>query len=733
MTRRLALVALVGLAVGPSHANELPNGGFESGLSGWTTGGTAHVEVLQAANFRTPLPPVEGSQLALLSTGPGDFGGAAGNYDGNGTTDYERATLSVSFTVATEATVSFDWTFLTSEVNQPSQYDDLMVAEVDGVIVLSHSSYKSTSYSPFPNTVAPDYVDYDVTSGGITNGSGFPVSTGTGGRTPWASFSTTVAAGSHTLSFWVADQGDRTHDSGLAIDNVMVRPNADLAISKDDGVSQVNPGEPVTYTIVVTNAGPATAAGAVVSDAFPASLLGVSWTCVGASGGSCAASGSGNLAELVDLPNGGSVAFTVSATLSGSAAGSLTNTATVVAPADRVDPELADNSATDSDTVSLGADQVTATSGGNLVVKDGGLVWTPATHSSIRMTGTGSLVAFVSTADFTGQNADLGNEVFVYNPATAAFQQVTNVASPAAFLHANEVDISQGGQYLAFSSSADLVGTNPDWNAEIFVHNRTTGTTTQVTATTGCSNRSPSVNNNGTRVAFTTDCSNLVAGFNADGNQEVVAWISGTGFRRCETTGCTSRTPSLSRDNNGRYLAFVSSCNLVGNGNADANFEIFQRDNNSTNCTTNTRQVTTTAVTLANDSPWSSADGSHVALVSSGSFTGGNADGNLEVFRWQRSNSSFIQVTDTPPTTFHLAVAIDPSEAYVAYERLDLLTGSSAIITESAIGGAETLLMTGVVYLPVIGRSGSTNLVAFQSSEDLGSNPDGNVEVWLAR
>ncbi len=732
MSRHLAVVALAGLAAVAALANELPNGGFESGLSGWTTGGTAHVEALQSGNFRNPIAPTEGTWLALLSTGPGDFGGPAGSYDGNGTTDYEQATLSVTFTVATEATVSFDWLFLTSEVNQPAQYDDLMAADVDGAHVLTHSAYKSTTFSPFPNTVVPDYVDYDVTSTGPTNGSGFPVTGGSGGRTPWASFSTVVAAGSHTLTFWVSDQGDRNYDSGLVVDDVSVRPNADLAVTKDDGLSQVNPGQPLTYTVVVSNAGPAAVSGATVSDLFPATLLGVTWTCAGAGGGSCTAAGSGNVADSVSLPVGASVTYTVGATLSGSATGSLTNTATVTAPADRVDPDPSDNSATDSDTVTEGAEQVTVTSGGNLVTKGGGLVWTPATSSLVRIAGNGSLVAFVSTADLTGGNPDLGNEVFTFAPAAGAVQQITDVASPVAFLHVDGLDISQGGQYLAFSSAADLLGSNPDWNTEVFLRNLSTGATTQVTSTSGCANRSPSVNNNGTRVAFTTDCADLVAGFNADRNQEMVVWISGTGYRRCETTGCSSRTPSLSRDNNGRYVAFVSDCNLVGSGNTDHNLEIFWRDNNSTNCTTNTVQVTTTTAPVVSDSPSASANGTRVAFVSSGNFTGGNGDGSLEVFRW-RSNSTYVQVTATPATTYHLAVAMDPSYAWVAYERLDLLAGGSAIVTEPAGGGAETVLMSGDVRLPALGRSGTTNLVAFESSEDTGANPDGNVEVWLAR
>ena len=44
------------------------------------------------------------------------------------------------------------------------------------------------------------------------------------------------------------------------------------------------PGTTITYTIVVTNAGPSAATDVVVADTFPATLTGVTWTSVGSAG-----------------------------------------------------------------------------------------------------------------------------------------------------------------------------------------------------------------------------------------------------------------------------------------------------------------------------------------------------------------------------------------------------------------------------------------------------------------
>jgi uncharacterized repeat protein (TIGR01451 family) len=131
---------------------------------------------------------------------------------------------------------------------------------------------------------------------------------------------------------------------------------ADLAISKDSDVSNAVPGESVTYTIVASNAGPGDALGSTVTDSFPAACTSVSWTCQGAAGGNCAANGSGDINEIVDLPNGGSVTFSAVCTIDSAATGTLSNTAMVSPPPGVSDPDLANNSATDEATLVPSAD-----------------------------------------------------------------------------------------------------------------------------------------------------------------------------------------------------------------------------------------------------------------------------------------------------------------------------------------------------------------------------------------
>ena len=129
----------------------------------------------------------------------------------------------------------------------------------------------------------------------------------------------------------------------------------DLQITKTDGLTSVNRGAAVRYTIVVTNAGPNAVTGANVNDSFPNQLNGtINWTCTTTGGATCGGgSGSGTINRTVNMPVGSTITFT---TTSGSVsttttATSLANTATVTAPANRLDTNTANNSATDTTSI----------------------------------------------------------------------------------------------------------------------------------------------------------------------------------------------------------------------------------------------------------------------------------------------------------------------------------------------------------------------------------------------
>jgi uncharacterized repeat protein (TIGR01451 family) len=169
---------------------------------------------------------------------------------------------------------------------------------------------------------------------------------------------------------------DPTPGNNSATDTDTLSTQADLGITKTDGVTTATPGGSVTYTITASNAGPSTAPGATVADTFPAALS-CTWACVGAGGGICTAAGSGNISDTVNLPAGGSVTYTASCSISASATGTLSNTATVAAPAGVTDPTPGNNSATDTDTLSAQADlRITKTDGVTTATPGGSVTYT---------------------------------------------------------------------------------------------------------------------------------------------------------------------------------------------------------------------------------------------------------------------------------------------------------------------------------------------------------------------
>ena len=130
---------------------------------------------------------------------------------------------------------------------------------------------------------------------------------------------------------------------------------SDVAVSKTDGLTTVIPGQAITYTMVVTNTGPSSVVGAIISDTMSSKLTSPMWTCAASTGSSCSTpSGSGTISTTVDLlASNGTATLTITATVSASATGTLTNTATITVPVGTIDPNPSNNSATDVNTIVL--------------------------------------------------------------------------------------------------------------------------------------------------------------------------------------------------------------------------------------------------------------------------------------------------------------------------------------------------------------------------------------------
>jgi uncharacterized repeat protein (TIGR01451 family) len=140
-----------------------------------------------------------------------------------------------------------------------------------------------------------------------------------------------------------------------ATDTSTIAFRSDLNVSVSDAGAVA--GAKVTYTILVSNAGPSDVTGVRVSDTFPALLTGVTFT-ASQNGGAAGftQSGTGNINDTVTMPANSTITYIAMGSIPSSATGMFSNTAAVTTPDGVTDPNSANNSATDTSTITFQAD-----------------------------------------------------------------------------------------------------------------------------------------------------------------------------------------------------------------------------------------------------------------------------------------------------------------------------------------------------------------------------------------
>jgi len=194
--------------------------------------------------------------------------------------------------------------------------------------------------------------------------------------------------------------------------------------------------------------------------------------------------------------------------------------------------------------------------------------------------------------------------------------------------YSSSMAMSADGRYVAFRSRAtNLVASDTNGVADIFLRDTVNGTTTRVNVTSGgveatVGSDSPAISPDGGHVAWVSADTNLVAG-DTNGVRDV--------FLHDVATGATTRIsvaiggaepnarsdyPSISAD--GRYVSFESSATNLVAGDTNASPDIFVHDTQSG---TTTRVTLSTAGVEGNSSSSCynlaiSADGRYVAFTS---------------------------------------------------------------------------------------------------------------------
>ncbi|HEX8620253.1 MAG TPA: IPTL-CTERM sorting domain-containing protein [Thermoanaerobaculia bacterium] len=260
-----------------------------------------------------------------------------------------------------EASLLFGTQITTTRPVSVAQYakgqeSDDLTGDPHEMLILPNSNFLSSYLvatsaaaldEDYLNIIAPTYSVGTVTVDGISVAAEFdPIAT-----SGYSGAQIAIGPGDHTvdaaapIGVYVYGFDGSAGSYGYPGGALTAPLSTNLSIQKTAGAGPVLVSGPVTYTIVVSNSGPDTAVGAMVSDDFPAALTNVNWTCTPSAGATCTAAGAGDLQDFVTIPAGGSVTYNVTATAPAAPA-NISNTATVTAAGNAADPAPANNSST---------------------------------------------------------------------------------------------------------------------------------------------------------------------------------------------------------------------------------------------------------------------------------------------------------------------------------------------------------------------------------------------------
>ncbi|HEX6335740.1 MAG TPA: S8 family serine peptidase [Jiangellaceae bacterium] len=240
-------------------------------------------------------------------------------------------------------------------------------------------------------------------------------------------------------------------------------------------------------------------------------------------------------------------------------------------------------------------------------------------------------------------------DVFVHDRHTGTTERVSvagDGTETPRFYSSSNPTISAGGRYVAFqSSAANLVPGDTNSTQDIFVHDRETGETERVSVASDGSeselygfSSNPAMSGDGRFVAFQSSASTLVPG---DTNNMADVFVHDRQTGTTERVSLTvdgaqsngySGGPAISAD--GRYVGFPSGATNLVPGDTNTFWDVFVHDRD----TGATERVSvsaggTEANQTSGSTPALNADGRQVAFVSSASnLVPGDTNGQSDVF-----------------------------------------------------------------------------------------------------
>ncbi|MBV9210409.1 MAG: lamin tail domain-containing protein [Acidobacteria bacterium] len=184
------------------------------------------------------------------------------------------------------------------------------------------------------------------------------------------------------------------------------------------------------------------------------------------------------------------------------------------------------------------------------------------------MTDDGSLIAFSSNRELTGQNADANLEIFIFDTYTNSFTQLTNTSGVAG---ATDAKISGDGSSLTFiRDTGATVSTARDLMLEDLSTHETRALASQVNGLRVTYGRA--ISDDGTRVVYSVEtAANTTQVFLYDGRNNLTRQLTSLGARADDVP----LHPAISGD--GKRVSFATRRNVAG-GNSDNSVELYTYD-----------------------------------------------------------------------------------------------------------------------------------------------------------
>jgi len=251
---------------------------------------------------------------------------------------------------------------------------------------------------------------------------------------------------------------------------------------------------------------------------------------------------------------------------------------------------------------------------------------------------TGAHIVFTSSADLLGTNPHGVQQVYLLSTRRNALQQMTFFEWGE---FAERATISGDALWIAFNSNANQLGTNPDRLKQVFVIDVAQNLLRQLAYGTDGETRTPFISGNGSLIAFSS--SHNLTGQNPNlVHQIFVVRNDGTGLRQLTFSNRKSCSrPAL--DIEGRKVVFLFHANSPEDKTIGKGADIFSMNTDGTG-TFRYTHVTDMDVQLR---PHISPNGEVIAWESTADLAGRNGDLSREIYVVHTNKRDFKQITDS--------------------------------------------------------------------------------------